>query len=227
MPILSPDRVNAGRQKELDIARGLAVLFMVLVHVQEYFSSAQAKATHLGEFVGFVGGIPAAPVFLFLLGIGIVFSRKDDWQSMVRRGCLLVLAGYALNLGRGTLPFLVRWAPGGTPGNVLLAVRHFAGIDIFQAAGVSMILFGFLKRAGWGNGAVFGLTLLLVGTLPAGTRVKFYEDDESLTDAVIVGKKGDGYVVNTGSETETLPIAELLLSGHPLRKVAELNTPGK
>lgn len=32
-PILSSERVNTGRQRELDFARGLAMLFMVLVHV--------------------------------------------------------------------------------------------------------------------------------------------------------------------------------------------------
>jgi uncharacterized membrane protein len=36
--ILAKEPMNSGRQIELDVARGLAIFFMVLVHVQILFS---------------------------------------------------------------------------------------------------------------------------------------------------------------------------------------------
>jgi len=73
MRILSDEIVNRGRQVELDIARGLAVFFMVLIHMQEYFLNAFSSEKLVGQWIDFFGGVPAAPVFMVLMGIGIVY----------------------------------------------------------------------------------------------------------------------------------------------------------
>ncbi len=41
--IFSDEVVNKGRQIELDISRGFAVLFMVLIHTQENFRQIRQK----------------------------------------------------------------------------------------------------------------------------------------------------------------------------------------
>ena len=53
--------INNKRQIELDIARGLAVIFMVFVHVQMVFSKSSLSNSVFGGIVDFFGGVPAAP----------------------------------------------------------------------------------------------------------------------------------------------------------------------
>jgi len=144
--IFSSEIVNKGRQVELDIARGLAVLFMVLIHIQQYFSSPEAQETLFGTIVDFVGGIPAAPVFMFLLGVGIIYSRKSDLKSFLKRGLLLIVAGYLLNLLRGTLPNLMQWMVLGEEQYFTKALNELMYVDIFQFSGLAMILFGIIKK---------------------------------------------------------------------------------
>lgn len=157
--IFSNENVNKGRQIELDIARGLAVLFMVLIHTQEYFSSEYARNTYTGMVIDFLGGIPAAPVFMFLLGIGIVYTRNDDPKSFVKRGLLLIGAGYTLSFMRGTLPNLFNFAIFKDPTYWKMAVDTFTYVDIFQFSGLAMILFGFIKKFKPSNVLIILLTI--------------------------------------------------------------------
>lgn len=74
--IFTNEKVNCGRQRELDVAKGLAVIFMVLVHVYEVYGGS-VEGTTFSHVVEFLGSPPAAPVFMFLLGVGVVYSRKN------------------------------------------------------------------------------------------------------------------------------------------------------
>lgn len=102
--MFSQDKINTGRQVEIDIARGLAVLFMIIIHVQIYFASPHLLDTHFADFNDFTGDIPAAPMFMFLMGIGINYTRRSDPALMARRGIGLLGAGYLLNFVRGFCP---------------------------------------------------------------------------------------------------------------------------
>ncbi len=46
--------MNTGRQNELDVARGLAVFFLVLVHVQMLLAMEHVQATRIGQAFAFV-----------------------------------------------------------------------------------------------------------------------------------------------------------------------------
>jgi len=41
---------------------------MILIHVQQYFATEEVQESVLGNIIDFLGSIPAAPVFMFLLG---------------------------------------------------------------------------------------------------------------------------------------------------------------
>ncbi len=143
--VLAGDAINTGRQIELDVARGLAVLFMIMVHLMEYLSNEAVQTSLFGETVFFLGGIPAAPVFMFLMGIGVVYSQKSQPVFFIKRGIAILIAGYSLNILRGFLPGLAQWQLTGDDYYYYLAIDNLIYIDILQFAGLSLIFFGFLK----------------------------------------------------------------------------------
>ena len=51
------------RLMAIDLARGLAVFFMIAVHTLEVFASQEVKNSVFGQIIEFLGGPPAAPVF--------------------------------------------------------------------------------------------------------------------------------------------------------------------
>lgn len=141
------DAVNRGRQIELDFARGLAVLFMVLIHVQEYFMSELGKTSATAQVIDFLGGVPAAPVFMFLMGIGIMFSRRSTAKDMFFRGLGLFALGYLLSFLRGTLPNLYSAFFLGYDWTTMvdMAINNLIYIDIFQFSGLAMMSFAVFK----------------------------------------------------------------------------------
>ena len=90
------------------------------------------------------GTAPAAPVFLFLLG---VFSGDPakPWTATVVRGLKLIALGYVLNALRFGGPILL-----GSGFNLQAAgpmlTAYLAEVDILQVAGLSMILLATVSR---------------------------------------------------------------------------------
>lgn len=119
---------------------------MILIHVQQYFASEEVQESALGSIIEFLGSIPAAPVFMFILGTGIVYSTRSTPHLLIKRGFVLIFAGYILNICRGTVPNLLQWSMDGDPGFLYLAAASTFYIDIFQFAGLSLIFFGCIKK---------------------------------------------------------------------------------
>lgn len=161
--------INKGRQIELDIARGLAVFFMVLIHVQEYFLVDYQSESLIGSIIGFLGGVPAAPVFMFLMGIGIVYSKKNDPKKSLYRGVLLIAIGYLLNFMRGSLPNLYHWAIWAEPQFLEKALNEFIYVDIFQFSGLAMIFMAWVKKVNLNNRLLL-LVLVVFGGMNFLTR---------------------------------------------------------
>ena len=143
--LFSADPINRGRQLELDVARGLAVLFMVAIHGWLYFATPIFQTSPLGEVIAFFGGVPSAAVFMFLLGVGVVYSSQATPQKLAQRGLYILLASYGLNLLRGTLPALVAWRfLGDATARASIFEESFC-IDILQFAGLALLWFAVIK----------------------------------------------------------------------------------
>lgn len=104
METISSLNQNTLRIDSFDLARGLAILFMMLVHVLDFYSQAEVQKTMFGEVIIFLGSPPAAPVFMFIMGIFIVFSTRLDLVTGLKRAAWLFFIGYFLNLLRGSIP---------------------------------------------------------------------------------------------------------------------------
>ena len=83
--LLSDSYVNTKRQVSFDYLKALSILFMVIIHVYEEHSvfSDGTDAGLFGEIIEFLGGPLAAPLFMFSMGIGMVYS-----STAARRSCL-------------------------------------------------------------------------------------------------------------------------------------------
>ena len=138
----------AARIRAFDLARGLAVLFMILVHVLAQYGTDAAWASPIGQVVLFFGGPTGAPVFMFLMGASLAFSRRTTFAGIARKGVWLLFLAYTLNVLRAALPATLGLATGFvseadiapyTPLTSLLLVdiHQMAGLALFVLAAIA------------------------------------------------------------------------------------------
>lgn len=134
--------INNGRQKNIDYAKMLAIIGMILIHV--LMSPAYLNLeTGMGYFANSIlGGFLAAPVFMIAMGIGISYSKKSDSKSLIKRGFKLIALNYILNILRG-LVIICIFSIQGKPLSTILKII-FTG-DILLLAGSSLIAIGLFK----------------------------------------------------------------------------------
>ncbi len=140
----APTRVEA-----FDLARGLAMLFMVMVHVQMIYGTAEVQDSPFGWVVEFLGSPPAAPVFMFLMGLSTAFSARASLAKGLRRGGELFALGYALNFIRGSLPAFLALKTGLLSREDLGAetpLSLFLEVDILQFAGIALVALALCRR---------------------------------------------------------------------------------
>lgn len=158
--IFSKDPINTKRQLELDYARGLAVLFMIFIHAQIFYANDSVMESAFGVFNDFVGMVPAAPMFMFLLGVGVQYSRNSQPKVLFKRGFWLLAAGYFLNFLKSMFPALVVWAITQDPSYIREAIPELVSIDILQFSGLMMLCFGALKQFKVSNGGIVILAVV-------------------------------------------------------------------
>jgi len=134
---------NTNRIFYLDFMRGLAVFFMILQHAIIIHERTSGEGnTILGNLFVILGTAPAAPVFIFIMGVFFIKSKKPLKQNILR-GLKLFAFGYILNLLRFTIPLLLIGAPF-EPNQDPISL--FFTVDIFQLCGLSLIIFSGLKK---------------------------------------------------------------------------------
>ena len=96
--------VGRARVRAFDLAAGLSVLFMILVHVLWHWGRPETWTTPVGEAISYAAGPTAAPVFVFLMGASLGAARQARASTLVTRGLWLLFLGYVLNFLRGVIP---------------------------------------------------------------------------------------------------------------------------
>ena len=139
------------RLLSIDLARGLAVFFMIAVHTLEVFASEEVKNSVFGQIIEFFGGPPAAPVFMTLMGFSFIYSRKSELKPRLLRGFKIFLSGYILNIIRGVLPFALSnylkmdiietFPPEQLNGYTILTI-----VDILQFAGIALMIMALIQE---------------------------------------------------------------------------------
>ena len=141
---------NRDRVRAFDLARGLAVLFMIGVHVLWHWGAPDTWTTPIGQAISLLGGPTAAPVFMFLMGASLAFSSRTSFRSLAIRGLWLVWLGYLLNVFRGVIPAYLglesgvvtaaQIAPFTMPWLLTTVdVHHMAGLSLIAIAGLRLV----------------------------------------------------------------------------------------
>ena len=122
---------------------------MVAVHVLIRYGSYAANVSAYGAVVRFLGGPAAAPVFLFLMGTSLAFSKHATLRATLWRGGRLLGLGYVLNFLRGTLPASLGLKYGMiTPEDLMPYTPEnlFWIVDVLHCAGLSLMLIGAVRH---------------------------------------------------------------------------------
>ena len=161
------------RHPELDIAKGFGICFMVLVHafLQYYPYYEEVNGTFV-RTIFFLGRFPAAPVFMFCLGCGVVLSRRNGAGDFLKRGIATLALGYlVMNVATNVIAWVLFALKNGyLNGEYLLTILRyipetFPEVDILQFAGLTFLFFAMVKALGLKDWMILlcAVTLSMVG----------------------------------------------------------------
>jgi len=129
------------RSRTSDFIKGVALVAMVQLVLIEYFAKADIFAGLTGKISMFLGGAPAAPVFLTVMGYYLAVGKKS-LKVMMIRGISLIALGFVLNIARNAVNLwhVFQGVSNLNPWNLIL------GTDILILAGVSTVVMALLIR---------------------------------------------------------------------------------
>ena len=133
---------GGGRNGAADLLKGAAVLLMIQVHLMELFARPEIAAGPIGRASLFLGGPPAAPLFMCVMGYFVGRSGRSAGR-LTLRGFRLILGGLLLNLGLNA-HLLVRIHLGRVD---LDPWEYVFGADILILAGLATIVLSIVRRA--------------------------------------------------------------------------------
>ncbi len=199
--MFSDQRINSGRQVELDLAKCLAIFFMIFLHcffvtVGFHNTISKPMARIIGQLLG---GPFAAPVFMFSMGVGMVYSRNQEPVYMVKRGIKLMLLGLVVNVGEFLLPhflagkLLGKWDIFPIAGGLLLFC-----IDILAFAGMAFILIGVLKKL---NVSTRGMVIIALILSIAGSFLRFHDFGSNVPNLIA------GYFIGSAGGFTAFPLS--------------------
>lgn len=154
--------VNTGRQVELDYMKGLFIPMILLIHAFQMLGGPDTLVPAY-QVIYIIATMTGAAIFMFVLGVGSVYSKKDNKQ-LVLYGAKLIVMQILWNLLSLVLPMLigqlVRIVSGFAPNWDLtfMRVSVLAGyINVFFVAGMCYFVIAGLKALklpAWGYIAI-------------------------------------------------------------------------
>ena len=164
--LFSETECNIGRQRELDLAKAIPVLFLPFVHTV-IECAGEETLLHGFPFVldCFIGGPMSAPMFMFAMGIGVHFAIYNEPKDLVILALKLAGIGYLLNVFRFLLPYLAGYAISHDAEQFLVPLWYrFFGNDILQFAPLGLLCIALFKKLKLSKGkmlAIPAVTLLI------------------------------------------------------------------
>ena len=160
--------MSSPRLNELELLKALAIVSMIFCH--PVIRLGIHHAGYEKELAFFFGDVilgdylGVAHAFMFAMGVGVIYARKNAPADLMRRGLRLYLLGYALNFCRyGIYALAYGLISGSFEPETLEALF---GPDILQFAGLALFFTGLLKklRLREGHLLAIGVILSAIGT---------------------------------------------------------------
>jgi uncharacterized membrane protein len=132
--------MKTARQLLPDVLKGTAVLLMIQVHIMELFATEEVVESFVGKVSLFFGGVPAAPLFMAVMGYFVAKSSRSPKTNLLR-GLKLVGLGFLLNVGMNA-HLLIKILNGTFSLNPW---PYLMGVDILFVAGLSIIVLSLVR----------------------------------------------------------------------------------
>ena len=146
--ILKKDEVNFSRQYNLDLLKALAIICMIICHaVMQLGGHREGYETEalyifgdnvLGTYVA------VAHAFMFAMGVGFMYSRKNTPGDLVKRGIHIYILAYVLNFFRYGIYAIGEGIITGTFREEVAYSMY--NQDILHFAGLAMILTALFRK---------------------------------------------------------------------------------
>ncbi|MBD5521910.1 MAG: acyltransferase [Lachnospiraceae bacterium] len=173
--IFSKEIVNSGRQPELDLAKAVLIFCLALVHCIIECTSGEQLAHGIPFFFDSVlGGPLGAPMFMFAMGFGMVYTKRHTPKDYVRRGIRIGITSYVLNICRFLIPFLAGYLLTEDIEKYIKPIPYrIFGNDILQFAALAMIMIALFVKLHMSNAAMILVCLAMsfLGTFLKGLDV--------------------------------------------------------
>ncbi len=133
------EQINKSRQKEVDLFRGFTAIVLIMCHVSLYLGDANDTALYVfGDIIGSEFG---APVFMSMMGISMIYTSHNKPIDFFKRGIILFISGYLLNIVRSFIPYLLM-----PNEDYFSTLSSLFLIDILPFAGLSFMLIALFKK---------------------------------------------------------------------------------
>ena len=201
--LLADEPVNTGRQLDVDIAKAEMVLMLPFIHCIIECTSDEGLCSGIPYlFDTIIGGPFSAPIYLFAMGIGLVYSRRVRVKQQVIRGLVLIGIFYLSNTCRFLIPYLIGYKISGDTEHFIEPLFYrWLGNDVLLFAGLAIITIAIFRyfqlsdRAMLGISAAMALVCSLIGDI----------DTHSMFGNIFLG-----YIIGTDDATG------LVISDFPL-----------
>ncbi|WP_346238501.1 heparan-alpha-glucosaminide N-acetyltransferase domain-containing protein [Niabella insulamsoli] len=141
------------RNFAIDMARGISLLTLPVVHSALFYAPGEIIDTTLGQLLAFVAEFVGAPVFMVAMGWSIAQGGRKSMAWICSKSIWLLLMGYLLNFLKFDLLFCAGLLPDSffeinNIGRDWQGMLHLLMIgDILQLAAISYFIGALLMRA--------------------------------------------------------------------------------
>ena len=93
--VFSQEEINTGRQREFDYLKGIFMLFIYLIHAFQATLSPEDTVT---SWIYMFATMSGAAIFIFVMGVGTVYSKNASPAAFVKSGFRMILYQYLNNI---------------------------------------------------------------------------------------------------------------------------------
>ena len=147
--IFSHEETNTGRQREFDYLKGIFMLFIYLIHA---FQATMSTEDSITRWIYMFATMSGAAIFIFVMGIGTVYSRNTTPVGLTKSGVRMVVYQYLNNLAYVAAllipyPFVSGNLTGVGRENFKYLIEVYSQyINIFFITGMIYIVMALLKK---------------------------------------------------------------------------------